>query len=74
MPAPEDVMQACLEAGDLPGTPCEVRAINLAFDSGVAAAKRAVYSYAGPESPWHQDLMRRIDRVTERDDRTVDGK
>jgi hypothetical protein len=30
-------------------------------DAGVNAARRAVYDYAGPTSPWHQDLMRRID-------------
>lgn len=30
----EDEMQACLDAGDLPGTPSEVRAIELAFTLG----------------------------------------
>ena len=31
---PEDVMQAALSAGDLPGTPSEVRAIELAYRAG----------------------------------------
>lgn len=35
-PVPEDVMQAALSAGELGGTPSEVRAIELAYRAGRA--------------------------------------
>jgi hypothetical protein len=35
----EDTMQACLEAGELPGTPSEVRAIEAAYEAGRVAAR-----------------------------------
>lgn len=35
---PGSVMQACLEAGDLGGTPSEVRAIEMAYAKGIERA------------------------------------
>lgn len=35
----EEEMQACLEVGDLPGTPSEVRAIEAAYEAGQKAAR-----------------------------------
>lgn len=35
----EDEMQACLEAGELGGTPSEVRAIEKAYEAGQVAAR-----------------------------------
>ena len=46
----EDEMQACLDAGELPGTPSEARAIEKAYELGfkaaieVAAARAATHA------------------------------
>lgn len=42
----EEQMQACLEAGELPGTPSEVRAIDLAYETGYKAAIAAAAARA----------------------------
>ena len=65
---PEHEMQAALSEGDLAGTPSEVGAIEYAYRAGVLAARAAVYDYAGPDSPWHKDLMRRIDELLRQGD------